>query len=142
MLNKAIIIAAQAHEGQLDKCGEPYILHPLRVMLKMHTEVERICAVLHDVVEDTNITLEDLRGEGFSEEIIGILDCLTKREKEEYDNYITRILSNEIACKIKLSDLEDNMDPNRIHCFTEKVFSRLEKYKKAKERILENIKNL
>lgn len=82
MLNKAIIIAAQAHEGQLDKCGEPYILHPLRVMLKMHTEVERICAVLHDVVEDTNITLEDLRGEGFSEEIIGILDCLTKGKRK------------------------------------------------------------
>ena len=141
MLNKAIIIATNAHEGQTDKCGEPYILHPLRVMLSRKNEVERICGVLHDVVEDTDITFEDLRKEGFSEDIIEILDCLTKRDGEDYEYYIARVLKNEVACQIKLADLADNMDPNRIQCYTEKDIIRIKKYKRAKERILGNIRN-
>lgn len=139
MLNKAIVIATNAHEGQTDKCGEPYILHPLRVMLSRKSEVERICGVLHDVVEDTDITFDDLRKEGFSEDIIEILDCLTKRDGEEYENYITRVLNNEVACQIKLADLADNTDPNRIQCYTEKDIARIEKYRIAKERILGSI---
>jgi (p)ppGpp synthase/HD superfamily hydrolase len=137
MLNKAIEIAAKAHDGQLDKCGEPYILHPLRVMLTRKTEIERVCAVMHDVIEDSFITIEDLRSEGFSEEVLSILDCLTKRVMEEYDDYISRVLTNDIACQIKLADLNDNMDPDRIKCCTEKDMLRIEKYKKAKRRILD-----
>lgn len=139
MLNKAIEIAARAHEGQLDKCGEPYILHPLRVMLSKKTEIERICAVLHDVIEDSFMTLDDLSKEGFSEDIIEILDCLSKRIAEDYDDYISRILTNEIACSIKLADLNDNMDASRIQCYTEKDIARIEKYKKAKRRILDHL---
>ena len=78
MLNKAIELANRAHAGQVDLAGEPYILHPLRVMMTREKEIERICAVLHDVVEDSNISFDDLRKEGFSEEVIKALDCLTK----------------------------------------------------------------
>jgi len=139
MLNKAIKIAIQAHENQVDKCGEPYILHPLRVMLTMQSEIDRICAVLHDVVEDSDITLDDLRKEGFDEDIIQILDCLTKRKGEKYEDFITRVLTNETACKIKLEDINDNMDVNRIQCYTDKDRARIEKYKKAKKRIKNNL---
>ena len=97
MLNKAIEIANRAHTGLPDKAGAPYILHPLRVMLARDNELERICAVLHDVVEDTGITLDDLRNEGFSEEVISILDCLTKRKNESYDDFIDRVLENKTA---------------------------------------------
>lgn len=135
MLNKAIEIATRAHTGQVDKGGAPYILHPLRVMLSRKNEIERICAVLHDVVEDSVLTFDDLSKEGFSEEIIEVLDCLTKRNGESYDELIDRILTNEIACHIKLADLFDNMDLNRIENFTYKDEARIKKYRKAIERI-------
>ncbi len=137
MLSKAIEIAARAHDGFNDKCGEPYILHPLRVMLSRKDELERICAVLHDVIEDTELTLDDLRNEGFSEEVILILDCLTKRPGEKYEDYISRIITNENACHIKLADLNDNMDPGRMVCYDKDSEARLEKYKNAKRRILD-----
>lgn len=135
MLNKAIEFANRAHAGQVDKSGAPYILHPLRVMMTRANEVERICAVLHDVVEDSDITFEDLRGEGFSEDIITVLDCLTKRVGESYDDFIDRILVNETACHVKLADLCDNMDISRITNPTEKDIERIKKYQEATERI-------
>ena len=135
MLNKGIEIAARAHAGQVDKGGEPYILHPLRVMLSRKNETERICGILHDVVEDSSITLDDLRREGFSTEIIAVLDCLTKRNGESYEEFIDRILSNEIACQVKLADLYDNMNVSRIENFTDKDEARIKKYKAAAERI-------
>lgn len=82
MLEKAIQIAVKAHTGQVDKAGQPYIMHPLRVMFDCETETEMICAVLHDVVEDSDITLEDLRNEGFSDEVVEVIDRLSKREGE------------------------------------------------------------
>ncbi len=100
MLNKAIEMANRAHKEQVDKAGAPYILHPLRVMLTQDNEIERICAVLHDVIEDSDMTFDDLRREGFSEEIIEVLDCITKRAGESYDDFIDRILTNEIACRV------------------------------------------
>jgi len=139
MLNKALEIAAKAHNGQVDKGGNPYILHPLRVMLNFcqsESEAVQICAVLHDVVEDTSITLDDLRKEGFSEEVITALNCLTKREGESYDDFIDRVLTNEIACKVKYGDLADNMNLTRIKNPTEKDKERVKKYGKAAERIL------
>ena len=138
MLNKAIEIAAKAHAGQLDKGGKPYILHPLRVMMNFcadDDENAQICAVLHDVVEDTAITLDDLRFEGFSEEIIAALGCLTKRDGESYDDFISRILTNQLACKVKNGDLADNMDLTRIPNPTEKDKERIKKYRDATDRI-------
>lgn len=140
MLSKAIILATNAHEGQVDRQGEPYILHPLRVMLNSKNQKERICAVLHDIVEDTDITFDDLRSEGFSEEIIEIVDCLTKRDGEDYFDYIERVLTNKTACQIKISDLNDNMDSSRNLNSSQKDTQRIKKYKKAKEIILENLK--
>ena len=87
-LEKAILMATTAHQGQVDKAGAPYILHPLRVMFGCKTENEQICAVLHDVIEDTDITLEDLRAAGFKEEVIIALDALTKHKNEDYDDFI------------------------------------------------------
>jgi (p)ppGpp synthase/HD superfamily hydrolase len=139
MLDKAILIASTAHQGQMDKAGEPYILHPLRVMFTRRTETERICAVLHDVIEDTNITLDYLKNEGFSEDILSALDALTRRENETYDEFIDRILRNKIACYVKLADLSDNMDLTRIANPTKKDYKRIEKYRKAADRILETL---
>ena len=137
MLNKAIEIANRAHTGQVDKGGEPYILHPLRVMMSLTNEVERICAVLHDVIEDSKLTFEDLRSEGFSEEILSALDCLTKRHGESYNDFICRIISNETACRVKLADLSDNMNTARIKNPSEKDQERLIKYRDATNKILQ-----
>ena len=140
MLDKAIKIAAKAHIGQVDKGGNPYILHPLRVMMNFcgsENEAVKICAVLHDVAEDTDITLDDLRAEGFSEDILSALDCLTKRDGESYDKFISRLLTDEIACKVKKGDLADNMDLTRIKNPTEKDKARVKKYRKAADRIMD-----
>ena len=137
MLNKAIEIAAKAHDGQLDKGGRAYILHPLRVMLNCESETAQICAVLHDVVEDTPVTFGDLKDAGFTDEVLAVLDCLTKREGETYDEFIGRILPNETACRVKLADLADNMDLTRIKNPSEKDKARVQKYKRAAERISE-----
>lgn len=136
MLEKAILIATNAHQGQMDKAGEPYILHPLRVMFSRRSETERICAVLHDVIEDTDITLDYLRNEGFSEQVLSILDALTRRSNESYDEFISRIIHNKIACHVKLADLCDNMDLSRIENPSQNDYQRIEKYRKAADRIL------
>ena len=135
MLNKAIEIANRTHAGQHDKAGEPYILHPLRVMLGLETELERICGVLHDVVEDSDISFEYLLGEGFSEEVIDVLDHITKRDGESYDDFIGRIIDNKIACKVKLADLHDNMDITRIKNPRPEDIERIKKYKRAADKI-------
>lgn len=140
MLEKAILIAVNAHQGQIDKAGKPYILHPLRVMFSREDETERICAVLHDVIEDTDITLDYLKNEGFSEEVVTILDALTRRSNESYDEFINRILNNKLACYVKLADLSDNMDLSRIEKPTQKDYERIEKYRKARHRILDVLK--
>ncbi len=137
MLSKAINIAVKAHLGQIDKAGEPYILHPLRVMLSSSTENERICAVLHDVLEDSEITFDDLRKEGFSEEIITALDCLTKREGESYYDFISRVITDETACHVKFADLRDNMNLYRISNPSEKDIERMKQYQEASDRIFD-----
>ena len=96
-LEEAIALAARAHEGQLDKGGETYILHPLRVMLRMQTEEERLAAILHDVVEDTAVTLADLKARGFDDRVIQAVDCLTRRDGESYEAFVQRIKSNGLA---------------------------------------------
>lgn len=130
-IERAITIAVQAHEGQIDKAGVPYILHPLRVMLGVSTNEERIAAVLHDVVEDSEWTLEQLEAEGFSNDIIEAIDALTKRTGEDYQAFVLRAGANPIARKVKLADLADNSDIARIANPTERDYERLEKYRKA-----------
>lgn len=142
MLSKAILIAVNAHNGQVDKAGEPYILHPLRLMLSRTREEEKICAVLHDVIEDTSITLDYLREQGFSEEVLAALGALTRRAEESYDEFISRVISNKTACHVKLADLSDNMDLSRIDNPTEVDRKRVEKYRKASERIIEALEEM
>ncbi|MGP1501420.1 phosphohydrolase [Bergeyella cardium] len=131
MLEKAIQIAINAHSGQVDKGSSPYILHLIRVMNAGTTTEEKICGMLHDLVEDTDWTFEQLRNEGFDERIIEALKCLTKNEGEGYDSFIQRVITNSIAIKVKLNDLQDNMDIRRLSEITEKDRERLNKYLRA-----------
>jgi hypothetical protein len=112
-LAKAIQIAARAHEQMRDKDGQPYILHPIRVMSGVEGIEAKIVAVLHDVVEDSPITADDLRREGFSEAIVAAVVCVTKRADEPYSDYVLRCKVNELARRVKLADLEDNARPAR-----------------------------
>ena len=136
MLSKAIIIATEAHLGQVDKGGEAYILHPIRVMMSLKDYEHKIVAVLHDVVEDTIVSSEDLRLQGFNEKIIEALIHLTRRKCESYDDFIDRVIKNPIATEVKLADIKDNMDLSRLKNPKEEDYIRLEKYKKAKKRLL------
>ena len=130
-IEDAISIAAQAHKGQKDKAGAPYLLHPLRLMLRMTSEAAMMAAVLHDVVEDTDWTLGRLRGEGFSDEVLEAGDCLTHREGEGYQEFVERVRTNLIARQVKIADLEDNMDIRRMSHLGAKDSERLEKYHRA-----------
>ena len=112
-LEEAIGIAVQAHRGQKDRAGAPYILHPLRMMFRVQTDAERMAAVLHDVVEDTDWTLDALRERGFPDEVVDAVDHLTRREGESYDEFVTRAAAHPVARRVKLADLEDNMDVRR-----------------------------
>jgi guanosine-3',5'-bis(diphosphate) 3'-pyrophosphohydrolase len=133
-LERAIEIAVKAHAGQVDKAGAPYVLHPLRVMLRVSGELDMMAAVLHDVVEDgPGWTFERLASEGIPAEVVEALSFLTKRPDEEsdYSLFIRRAASNPIARRVKLADLEDNMDIGRIAHPTEKDLARTEKYRAA-----------
>ncbi|HEX8190116.1 MAG TPA: HD domain-containing protein [Pyrinomonadaceae bacterium] len=127
----AVSIAARAHRGQKDKAGAPYLLHPLRMMLRMDTEAAMMAAVLHDVVEDTEWTLERLREAGFSEEVLEAVDCLTHREGESYQEFVERVRTNPVARLVKIADLEDNMNVRRMNRLGPKELERLEKYHRA-----------
>jgi len=131
MLDLAIGIAVEAPRGQKDRCGAPYILHPLRVMFRVSTSRDRVVAILHDVVEDTDWTIDALAKKGFPPEITEAVDCLTKREGEPYDQFVQRSASNPIARKVKLADLEDNMDVRRNQEIGDKERDRFQKYLKA-----------
>jgi (p)ppGpp synthase/HD superfamily hydrolase len=112
-LEDAIALACRAHHGQLDKSGKPYILHVLRVALKQNDPTARIVAALHDVVEDSLVTIEDLRFAGYGADICDAVDALTRRAGENYEQMLERVAANPIARRVKLADLEDNMDPAR-----------------------------
>lgn len=131
-MERAIEIATEAHRGQLDKAGCDYIEHPLRVMAAGKSLDEKIVGVLHDVVEDTNWTFEDLAAEGFSAEVIEALRCVTKQsESEPYDKFIARVKRNPLAVAVKLNDLSDNMDIRRLPYLSDKDIKRLKRYLKA-----------
>ncbi len=127
-LERAIQIATFAHWGQKDKAGNPYILHPLRIMLKMDTLERMMIAVLHDVIEDSHWTLENLRDEGFSPTVIKGVDALTRRRGETYQSYIERVKHHSLVIPIKLGDLEDNMNMLRLKEVNQKDLERMKKY--------------
>jgi len=131
LLETTIAIALRAHQGQKDKAGAVYILHPLRVMLHMETPLEMMAAVLHDVAEDSGISIEQLRAEGIPEAALTAIEHLTHREGESYDAFISRVKKNNLAVKVKRADLEDNMDMRRIPQPSPSDLKRLEKYRRA-----------
>jgi guanosine-3',5'-bis(diphosphate) 3'-pyrophosphohydrolase len=135
-LERAIAIAAAAHESQVDKAGEAYILHPLRVMLRVTSLHERMAAVLHDVIEDTDVTLHQLIAEGFPPEVTAAVDALTKRPGESRTQAALRAANNPIAREVKLADNAENMDLTRIRNPSERDFARIEEYKNVREILL------
>lgn len=132
MLEKAMILAANAHMGQLDKGGNPYILHPVRVMLGCKNLDEKIVAMLHDTLEDSDLTANDLLNEGFPKNMVDAVVCLTRDKNQDYLEHIKIVATNPLATAVKLSDLADNMDLNRLPGLTQKDFQRLERYLRAK----------
>lgn len=139
-LAQAMSIATEAHAGQLDKYGAPYIAHVMRVMQLGKTEDEKIVGVLHDVVEDTSWTFDQLIAQGLAPHLVQALQCVTKlADDEDYDHFISRIIPNRLACLVKLNDLTDNMDIRRIPELTEKDIPRFNKYLRAYNKIAEVI---
>jgi (p)ppGpp synthase/HD superfamily hydrolase len=131
IIEKSLKIALKAHSGQLDKAGRPYILHPIRVMNHMDTDEERAVALLHDVLEDSKYTEEDLLQQGIPEVVVNAVIALTKKMNESYEGFIERVLNNKLAVKIKKADLMDNMDLLRIKSIETKDLERVEKYHEA-----------
>jgi len=133
LLSKAIEISAKSHSGQLDKCNKPYILHPIRVMNHCREINEKIVAILHEVIEFTDVTLEYLSSY-FNNNIIEAIDCLTRRENESREEYLNRVKMNNISLVVKLKDIEDNTTCSRMVGLDDETVSRiLIKYKKDME---------
>jgi (p)ppGpp synthase/HD superfamily hydrolase len=136
MFVDALDIAVEAHRGQTDKYDQPYIMHVLGVMGGCDTVEEKIVGLLHDVVEDTDMTIDDLRARGFTERIVTAVDLLTRRRGENYDHFVERIAPDALARAVKLADLEDNMDVRRSNrAMKEKDAERMEKYRKAWQKL-------
>jgi len=155
MLSKAIRIASQAHEGQFDKANNPYILHSLRVSMNVGSNKSLMAAaVLHDVVEDTLWTLQDIKDEGFCEEVLDAVDSMTRREgnettnREDYhEEFIPRLMKNDFAVIIKMADLTDNSSDERLVNLPEETMQRfLKKYARTRyvlmQRYIESCKKV
>lgn len=127
----ALQIAIRAHEGQKDKSGRDYIMHPIRVAERCTSPKAKIVALLHDTIEDTDVTTDYLREQGFPEEIIEGVLSVTNREGETYEDFVSRAAQNPIGREVKLADLEDNMDIRRLKELTDKDVERLRKYLRA-----------
>lgn len=130
-MKKAYEIAKKAHSGQIDKAGEDYIKHPEKVASFVNSDEEKAVAYLHDVIEDTELTLEDLREYGFSEEVLKAVDVITKKKGQDYQTYLNSVKENKLARVVKLADLRHNLDLTRLINITEKDIERKEKYQKA-----------
>lgn len=135
-IERAIEIAANAHAGQRDKAGQPYIFHPLRVMFRVNGEHEQMAAVLHDVVEDTAITIDDLARDGFPSEVLRAIAALTKLPGETRLEAAARAAADPIARKVKLADNAENMDLSRIPNPTEKDYARCREYEEVRALLL------
>ena len=134
-LHKAITIACDAHQGQSSINGEPYILHPLRLLIKAKSNEEKIIAVLHDVIEKSNISLADLKNKGFDQNIISSIESLSRRRGESYVDYIARLMKNNISVKIKLLDLADNIKIHSENNDNGIYDAKINKYKNALKQI-------
>lgn len=130
MLNKMLVLATNRHAGQFDRGGNPYILHPLKVMyyLKSDDEELQCIALAHDLIEDTDTTFAELKDLGFTDRVIEGIRCLTKMPGESYDDYKQRVKANKDAVKVKMCDLRHNTDLRRLKGVTEKDMARMEKY--------------
>lgn len=133
MTRLAIKIAYKAHMDQNDRSGIPYILHPLHVAEQMKDETTTIVALLHDVVEDTSVTLDDLRRYGFSKEVLDAIEVLTHKDGVKYLDYIRTVANNPVARKVKVEDIRHNTDLTRTTNMNDKVFKKLPIYKEALE---------
>ncbi len=136
-LEDAIALALRVHRGAVDKGGAPYILHPLRLMVRMGDPDARVVAVLHDVVEDGDVTLDDLRAQGYSARVVAALDRLTRRRDppESYEAFIERVADDPLARAVKRADLEDNLDVRRLAAVGPDEAARLTRYLRALERL-------
>lgn len=139
MLDRAMEIAKRAFEGKNDSQGKPYIEHAIRVMDRMDTEDEKITALLHDVPEDSEVTLRDLQNEGFSREVLEALDQLTKKPNMTYFDYIEDIAGSELATKVKLAEIEDNLDEVRVNKMSFKTFSLEERRERVRKILLQYV---
>ena len=137
LYDKALQIAIRAHKGQKDKAGHDYILHPIRVSERCDDPRAKIVALLHDTIEDTDVTADYLREEGFTEEIVKAVLALTRSEGEEYNDYVRRAAQNELGRMVKRADLEDNMGIRRLPELTDRDVERLRKYLRAWQYIVE-----
>lgn len=131
LLEKALRIAVEAHAGQVDKAGKPYIFHPLRVCVRCSTDEERLVALLHDTIEDTEITAEDLLVAGFPRNIVDAILAVSRKEGESYEDFIVRAGQKPLSRAVKLHDLEDNMDISRLEQVTAGDVDRLNRYIRA-----------
>ena len=138
LYDKALRIAIHAHKGQVDKAGREYVMHPIRVAERCKDPRAKIVALLHDTIEDTGVTEEYLRREGFPDEIISGVLSVTKRDKEEYDDFVRRAAENTIGRVVKIADLEDNMDIRRLPEMTDYDVARLRKYLRAWQFLTKN----
>lgn len=132
-LEDAIILAANAHKGQKDRNDEPYIMHPVRVMAQLWGHDERMVAILHDVIEDTPVTLDDLRKAGYPDRIIEAVDAISRRKAagESFSQYIQRVKTNPLATKVKIADLKDNSNLDRLPKVEAFDLKRLDRYNRA-----------
>ena len=128
---KSLNIAIRAYAGKVDKAGSEYIKHPLRIMAKMKTDAEMSVALLHDVIEDSEITADELLSEGIPTDVVDAIICLTKIDNESYHDFIVRVRSNELAVKIKIADIEDNINVLRLKSLSDTDLNRVEKYHSA-----------
>lgn len=138
MTIKAMRLCYEAHNGQFDKGGVPYVFHPYHVAEQMEDEESVCVALLHDVIEDTAYTLEDIKAQGFSEKIVEAVKCLTKEKGCDYMDYIENVRKNELAKKVKLEDIKHNSDEQRLRYIDREKADRLtKKYIEAKKRLME-----
>ena len=131
LIEKSLEIALKAYAGQRDKAGKTYILHPLRIMSKMTTEEEMAVALLHDVIEDSDYTEQDLLNSGIPSEVVNAVLCLTKKSGEDYETFIKRVLNNPLASKVKKADIEDNINILRLNRVNNKDLQRIARYHRA-----------
>ena len=131
LTKKALRLCFDAHKAQVDKTGLPYVFHPFHLAEQMTDELSTVCALLHDVIEDSPLTSDDLRSMGFPEAVLEVLALLTHPEDQPYMDYIARIATNPVAKQVKLADLRHNSDLSRLDVIDERAVARTEKYKRA-----------